>query len=132
MLAALFPALLLLAVAPAWAERVKVDEMADTAYFVDTASISDAGELRRATVIHDHPTQGPGGVRSRLVSYEIDCAGERLRSIAVTEYGEPMAQGRALASTERVSEWLYVAPRTGSSIGARGPYRPIVRFVCSR
>lgn len=128
----LLPALLLLAAAPAWAERVQVAETADSAYYVDTASIVDAGELRRATIIHDLAKAETDGVRSRLVSYEIDCTGERLRSIAVSEHAGPMAQGQRLAASERVSEWLYIAPRTGSSIGARGPYRPIARFVCSQ
>jgi hypothetical protein len=124
--------LLLLAAAPAGADRVKVGETADTAYYVDTASIADAGDLRRVAVIYDYAKQEPGGIRSRIVSYEIDCAGERLRSIAVTEYPQPMAQGERSGRQARESEWLYVAPRTGSSIGARGPYRPILRFVCSR
>ena len=123
---------LLLAAAPAWADWVKVTETTDTVYYADPASISDRGAFRRVSVIQDYATQQPGGTRSRRVSYEIDCAAERLRSVAATEYSEPMAQGKSLNSWERESEWLYVAPRTGTSIPPRTPYRPILRFVCAR
>ena len=123
---------LLLAATSAWADLVKVAETANTVYYLDPASISGKGDLRRVPVIQDYPKQEPGGTRSRRVSYEIDCGGERLRSVAATEYSEPMAQGKSVNSWESESEWLYVAPRTGSNIASRTPYRPILKFVCSR
>jgi len=125
-------AALLLAAAPAWADWVKITATADTVYHLDPASISDTGEFRRVSVIQDYATQEPDGTRSRRVSYEIDCVRERLRSVAATGHSEPMAQGESLGAWERESEWLYVAPKTGSSIPPRTPYRPILRFVCSR
>ena len=66
---------LLLAATSAWADLVKVAETTDTVYYLDPASISDKGDLRRVPVIHDYPKQEPGGTRSRRVSYEIDCGG---------------------------------------------------------
>lgn len=122
----------LLVAVSARAEPVKVAEGVDTAYYVDAAAIVRDGDLRRVTVVQDRATQEPDGVRSRRVSYEIDCAAERLRSLAGTEYSEPMAQGRVVKSWESESEWLYVAPRTGTNIPPRTPYLPILRFVCSR
>jgi hypothetical protein len=83
------------------------------------------------SVIQDYAGQQSGGVLSRRVSYEVDCAAERLRSVSGTEYTEPMARGRSLASWERESEWLYVTPRTGTNIASRTPYRAIVRHVCA-
>ena len=50
-------------------------------------------------------------MRSRRVSYEIDCTAERLRSLSVTEHSEPMAGGTSVNSWARESDWLYVAPR---------------------
>ena len=123
---------LMLGAASVWADWVKVTETGDTAYYVDPAAVGDTGGFRRVSVIQDYATQGPGGVRSRQVLYEIDCTGERLRSLSVTEHSEPMARGERVNSWERESEWLYVAPRTGSNIAARGTYRTILRFVCSR
>jgi hypothetical protein len=101
-------------------------------YYVDPGSVSDKDSVRRVSVLHDYAKPEPGGVRSRRVVYEIDCARERLRSLSATEYSEPMAQGKTVNSWERESDWLYVAPTTGSNIPSRTPYRPIVKFVCSR
>jgi hypothetical protein len=123
---------LMLGAASVWADWVKVTETGDTAYYVDPASISDKGAFRRVSVIQDYAMQESGGVRSRRVSYDIDCAGGRLRSVAATEYTEPMAQGKSATSWERESAWLYVAPRTGSNVPSRTPYRAILGFVCSR
>jgi hypothetical protein len=125
-------AVLLLFATSARADWVKVTETTDIVYYVDAASIRDKDTFRRVSVIQDYPKQEPGNVRSRLVLYEIDCPAERLRSIAVMEHSEPMARGQSVNSWQRESEWLYVAPRTGSNIAARTPYTPIVRFVCSR
>jgi len=122
----------LLAATSASADWVKVAETTDTAYYVDPASISNQAGFRRASIIQDYAKQAPGGTRSRRVSYDIDCAGERLRSVGATEYSEPMAQGKSVNSWADESEWLYVAPRTGSNIPSRTPYKPILRFVCAR
>jgi hypothetical protein len=124
-------AVMLFAATSAWAEWAKVTETGDTVFYVDRASIDPKGDLRRVAVIQDYAKQEPGGVRSRRVSYEIDCAAERLRSLSVTEHSEPMAGGKSVNSWERESEWLYVAPRTGSNISSRTAYRTILRFVCS-
>lgn len=129
---AVLSALLFLAATSAWASWVKVAEVGDTVYYVDPESVGGKGSVRRVSVIHDYAKEEPGGVRSRRVLYEIDCAGERLKSLAATEHSEPMAQGKTLNSWERESDWLYVAPVTGSSLPSRTPYRPIVRFVCAR
>ena len=110
---------------------VKVTEIADTAYYVDSASRSDKANPRKVAVIQDYATQTGSGVRSRRVVYDVDCASERIRSLSATEYSEPMASAKSVSSWERESEWLYVAPTTGTNIASRTPYRAIVRFVCS-
>lgn len=124
--------LVLLAATSAWADLTKVAEVSDTVYYVDPESVSKQGNVYRASVIHDYAKPEPGGVRSRRVLYEIDCAAERLRSLSATEHSEPMAQGKSVNSWERESEWMYVAPITGSNIPSRTPYRPMVKFACSR
>jgi hypothetical protein len=125
-------ALLLLVATQAWAGWVKLTEANETAYYVDPATVGDKGNLRRVSVIQDYARPDAGGVRSRQVLYEIDCSGGRLRSLSVSEHSDAMGQGKRLNSWERESDWLYVAPRTGSNIPSRTPYRPIVSFVCSR
>ena len=116
---AILTALLLLAGTSAWAEWVKVAEAGDIAFYVDPATVDNKGGIRQVSVIQDYAGQEPGGVRSRRVLYEIDCAGERLRSLSVTEHSEPMARGERVKFREGESEWMYVAPRTGSSIPAK-------------
>jgi hypothetical protein len=125
-------ALLLLASATAGAEWTRVAEQGGTAYHMDAASIVREGDLLRVDVLQDHATPEARGVRSRRVSYEVDCTGQRLRSVAGTEFAEPMAAGPPVHTWTNVSEWLLVAPRTGSHVQPRGPFRPIVTFACSR
>jgi hypothetical protein len=129
---AILTAVLLLAATSAWAEWVKVTETGDTVFYADPASIADKGSFRQVSVLQDYAAPEPGGVRSRLLLYEIDCTGERLRSLSVTEHSDPMAQGGRMNSREGESEWMYVAPRTGSNITSKATYRTILRFVCSR
>ena len=129
---ALLTVALLLAATSAWAEWVKVAETRDTVFYVDPASIDRKGSLRQATVVQDYTPPETGGVRSRQVTYEIDCAGERLRSLAVAEHSEAMARGAPVSSSARESEWLVVAPRTGSNIASKASYRAILRFACAR
>ena len=124
--------LLLLAGNSASANLVKVTEVGGTTYYVDSASVSGTDNIRRVPVIHDYATPEFDGVRSRRVIYDIDCAGERLRSVSVNEYSTSMAQGTSVRSAERETDWLYVAPVTGSSLPPRTPLRSIVKFVCSR
>jgi hypothetical protein len=123
---------LMLGAASVWADWEKVSEFGDTTYYVDPASVSGKGGVRQVSVMQDYAIPESDGVHSRRVSYEVDCAAERLRSVAATGYTEPMAQGKSVNSWGRESEWLYVAPRTGSNIRPRTPYRAILGFACAR
>jgi hypothetical protein len=76
-----FLAMLLFAAA-AWADLVKIAESENTTYYVDSATISIEDAYRRVSVIHDFAKSEPGGMRSRLVSYDVDCTEQRLRSTA--------------------------------------------------
>lgn len=129
---AILAALLWLAATAAWAEWAKVTETTDTVYYVDPASISDRGNLRRVSVLQDYTKQELNGTRSRRLLLEIDCTGERLRRLAATDHSEPMAGGKILNSWDGESDWIYLAPRTGSNIPPRTPYRFVLRFVCYR
>jgi len=64
------------------------------------------------------------------MAVEVDRASRRLRSVASSVYAEPMAGGKPLDSNEVDSDWLYVAPKTGSNIPPRTPYRFVWEFVC--
>jgi hypothetical protein len=132
---AVLPTLLLLVATLVSAASVKVTEFGDTVYYVEPESIARTNNyetIYRAAVVHDYAKPEPSGVRSRKVWYEINCSAERLRSVSATEYSAPLAQGNSVNSWQRESEWLYIAPVTGTNIPAKTPYRPIVKYVCSR
>jgi hypothetical protein len=114
------------------ADWSKVAETAEAAYYVDAASIGDSNGFRRVAVAQSYAAPERGGVRSRLIQYEVDCGAERLRSVAGSEHSEPMAQGARAHAWERQSEWLYVGARTGTLVASRSPYRSIVKAVCAR
>lgn len=125
------PAVLLTLVAvSARAEMTKVVDAGDAAYYVDPKAVVVDGNIRRVPVVLDYAKADPDGVRSRKTALEIDCGNERLRSVASSVYAEPMAAGKPLGSTEVDSDWLYVAPKTGSNIPPRTPYRFVWEFVC--
>ena len=122
---------LLLPAGLASAVAVKVDEMPGTTWYVETGSIVIAGDVRRVVVVQDYANAEADGVRSRAFTYEIHCLAERLRSVAVSEHSQPMAQGSAVRSSATQWEWRYLEPRTGSNIARRTPYRSIAKLVCA-
>jgi len=123
-------ALLTLVAVSARAEPAKVADTGDAAYYVDPKSVAADGDIRRAPVIVNYAKVEPDGVRSRKMAVEVDCGSQRLRSVASAVYAEPMAAGKPLDSQEVDSDWLYVAPKTGSNIPPRTPYRFVWEFVC--
>jgi hypothetical protein len=129
---AMVTALLMLAAASASAEWAKVAGSGDSVYYVDPASITRSGNFLRVWAIEDYAKQEPNGTRSRRLLFEIDCAGERLRRVAASEHAEPMAAGKTLNASDSTSDWIYVAPITGTNIPWRTPYRAILRSVCYR
>lgn len=127
---AILSTLLILAATSSSAEWTKVTATTDSAYYVDPASMSNSGNLRRVWVIQDYAKQEPNGTRSWRMLLQIDCTGERLRRLAATEYSEAMAGGKILSSWDGESDWIYVAPMTGTNIPPRTPYRLILKFAC--
>jgi len=126
-----FVALLLLGVATAArADWEPVGEMDGAAFFLDPASTLVRGQLHRVSVLQNLAQPAAGGVRSRLVLYEIDCGGLAIRSIAGTEYSEPMAKGTRVNGWERDSDWVFAMPRTGRLFAPRTPLVTITRRTC--
>ncbi|HTP98313.1 MAG TPA: surface-adhesin E family protein [Casimicrobiaceae bacterium] len=124
------PAVVLLLAVSARAELIKVADTGEAAYYLDPKAVAADGDIRRVPVIVDYAKAEPEGVRSRKMAVEVDCASQRLRSVASSVYAEPMAAGKPVDSKEVDSDWLYVAPKTGSHIPPRTPYRFVWEFVC--
>lgn len=127
-----FAALILLCVAAtARADWERAGDAGGIAFYVDPASTVRNGALHRVSVLQDY-AQPEGGVRSRLVLYEVDCGALAIRSLSGIEFAEPMAKGGRVSAWEHESEWLYVlVPRTGSLIAPRTPYAAVVRRICA-
>jgi len=123
-------ALLALVAVSARAELTKVVDTGDVAYYVDPKTVTVDGDFRRAPLIQNFAKAGADGVRSQKLALEVDCSTTRLRSVASSWYSEPMAAGKPIESKEVDSDWLYVAPKTGSNIPPGTPYRYVWEFVC--
>jgi hypothetical protein len=125
-------AVLLAAVATsAQADWVKVTETGDTVYYVDPATLVRDGGLRKVEEIQDYAMPRAGGARSRRLTFEFDCSGERWRVLSVADHEEAMARGRILGSWQGQSEWNSIAPKTGTNLPPSTTGRTILRYVCS-
>lgn len=129
---AILTAAMLLAATSAWADWTKVAATADASFYVDPASIGPKARFQQVAVVQDNAKPDSVGARSLRVSYEIDCTEGRLRSLSATGYSEPMAVGKTVDSWNRESDWLYIAPRTGTNIAPSAVFTAVVKFVCSR
>lgn len=128
----IFIASLALVATSACAEWAKVAESGDAMFYIDPATVRTNGNLRQVWQIQDFLEQRPNGARSRRLLVEFDCGAERWRTLSITEHSEPMGGGSVLASSSGESQWIYVAPITGSNLPPRTPNRTIRKVVCSR
>jgi hypothetical protein len=121
--------LLLLSSSPAYAEWVKVndsDEVGKTVY-VDPATIRRNSNLVKMWQFYDYETvQTVGGIRflTAKEQWEFDCAEERSRVLALTEFSGNMGSGTVVYSNSEVGRWQPVAP---SSIG-----QLLWKFACGK
>jgi hypothetical protein len=121
--------LLFLSSAPAYAEWVKVsdtDEAGKTVY-VDPATIRRNSNLVTMWQFYDYKTvQTVAGIGFLTVKeqWEFDCAEERSRVLALTEFSGNMGSGTVVYTNSEVGKWRPVAP---SSIG-----QLLWKFACSK
>jgi hypothetical protein len=115
---------LILAAAPAWAEWVKVGRTDAAVHYVDPATLSKDGNLRRVWAMQDMIETSPEGVRSIRALQEYDCADESFRYLAVAAHSGPMARGEVLAEHELRDEWSEQPAGTKASA--------IGKIVCER
>ncbi len=102
--------LLILAPAPAWAEWAKATEDADAVHYLDPATVSKDGHLRRVGTLQDLKKRGPQGEMSRRAQWEYDCAEKRGRLLSFSLHSGPMATGETLRSGSTPRELNYITP----------------------
>jgi len=121
--------LLVLSSSPAYAEWVKVsdsDEAGMTVY-VDPATIRRNRNLVKMWQFYDYKTvQTVAGIGFLTVKeqWEFDCAEERRRVLALTEFSGNMGSGTEVYTNSEVGKWQPVAP---SSIG-----QLLWKFACDK
>jgi hypothetical protein len=116
--------LLLLAAAPAGAQWLKVDEADNAVHFIDSATISRTGQMRRVWVTQYWKQSYPEEVKSRRAFLEYDCAGARFRYLSVSEYSAPLAGGQYVLSQRNV-------PEKPGQVPAAVPAATVQRMVCA-
>jgi hypothetical protein len=108
--------LLVLSSGPAYAEWVKVGETDDgmTVYY-DPATIRRNRNLVTMWQFYDYKTvQTVAGIGFLTVKeqWEFDCAEERSRVLALTEFSGNMGSGTVVYSNSEVGKWQPVATRS--------------------
>lgn len=117
-------AALMLAVTPAYADWTQVVATKRSTFYVDPDTFRKAGNFVRAWTLMDNKFRPVGGARSVLARREFDCSNSRYSFRGVTQYAEPMAAGKVIESTDKISEWFAVVPNT---VGDR-----LFKFVCGK
>jgi hypothetical protein len=121
--------LLLLSSGPAYAEWVKVsdsDEAGMTVY-VDPATIRRNRNLVKMWQFYDYKTvQTVAGIGflTAKEQWEFDCAEERSRVLALTEFSGNLGSGTVVYTNSQVGKWQPVAP---SSLG-----QLLWKFACGK
>ncbi len=117
--------LISLAAAPAWAEWVKLNETNEAINYIDHATISKIGNLRKVWHVQDLKNRDEHGEMSRRALLEFDCMEERFRILSLSVHSELMAEGKLLESLEGPGPWLAVGP-------PGRPYALISNIACAK
>jgi len=120
-------AVLSLAASTAWADWVKVTESQTFSIYLDPATISKSGDMRRAWQLTDYKELVlPERYLSSLDLLEFDCKEGRRRMLSFSEHSGPMGTGpvRSASSTGAPSPWRNDPP---ASVG-----EATRAYVCSR
>jgi hypothetical protein len=128
--------LLLMAATSVMAEWVKVGKSSrtsykvfsdETVYYIDPATITSEGNLRRVWEIFDLSDKGPDGERSVLASVEYDCAEKRMRTLKATGRTLRMARGEIIPLIRFLDDWIILQRGKDDEI-----FFKILDTVCAR
>ena len=116
--------LLMLVTTPTFAEWMQVGEPDEGVYYLDPATISKDGRLRRISELINLTARDRDGGLSRRYLKEYDCKQKRLRLLSGSTNSGPMATGKALFSVNNPGKWNDVPSDTIAET--------IFKFACSR
>lgn len=113
-----------LVAAPAWAGWVKAGETNASVLYIDPATISKEGQLRRVWEIRDLKQRNEIGAMSLKGLFEYDCKEGKSRNLSASAHSEPMAGGKILLSTSDPNDWNAVP--SGTAVGS------VLKNVCAK
>ena len=116
--------LLMVAAAPAAAQWVKADDPENAIHYIDSATISKAGQIRKVWVTQYLKEKGPDGEMSRRAFLEYDCAGARFRVLSISKHSQAMSSGQSLSSQGTTPQEPRYVPRDM-------PAATVQRIVCA-
>ena len=127
--------LLLIAMAPAWADWVKVGKSENTVlyvmseetiFYIDPSSIARTGNLSRVWEIHDMTDKGPRGERSILAQVEYNCTEKLMRTVHASGHSRRMAKGETIKLGGPQEGWIVIPPGKNGEI-----FLKILNIVCA-
>lgn len=112
--------LLVLAAAPAWAQWAKVDDADNAIHYIDTATISKDGQMRKVWVTQHLKEKVINDETWRRALIEYDCVGARFRILSIAKYSGAMPDGKYRLSQGNASqggrEVSYIAASTAQRV----------------
>lgn len=105
---ALVSLLLVLATSPALAQWVKVDDKDNAIHYIDRATLTKSGDVRRFWVTQYLRENGPDGEISRRALLEYDCAGRRFRYLSTAKHSARTAGNRTPSPESSPKKSAYI------------------------
>lgn len=97
-----------LAAAPALAQWVKVDDKDNAIHYIDRATLTRSGDMRRVWVTQYASKKGPDGEISRRALLEYDCAGRRFRYLSTAKHSARSRVAKAPSPENAPNQPAYI------------------------
>lgn len=97
-----------LAAAPALAQWVRVDDKDNAIHYIDRATLTRSGDMRRVWITQYVREKGPDGEISRRVLLEYDCAGRRFRYLSSAKHSARPTDAEAPSPEKAPRQPAYV------------------------
>ena len=102
--------LLMIAAAPTFAQWVKVDQKDNVIHYIDRATISKTGQIRRVWVTQYMREKGSDDETSRRAFLEYDCVGRRFRYLSTANQVATVAGGQSPSAQESTPQKTHYIP----------------------
>ena len=97
--------LLSLMTAPAWAAWVEILNTPASVFYLDPDAVTMDGNIRRAWVLENYPTEPGNEVMSTRYLYEFDCPRQRVRVTASSMHTQWFGKGKKTSSASIDGIW---------------------------